>query len=140
MPLLSTIQNSVSYPDKDTFCWNSKVSFRISDIWESVRPRKLKVTWYRIIWFRGHLPRASFLYWLAVLNRLVTKDILSQWRQLPHLLCDFCGMEDETRDHFFSCLVTDQIWYALLTLLGFSCNVRDWTYEFDWILHHRKGR
>lgn len=42
-----------------------------------------------------------------------TKETISHWKQLPHLSCEFCGSDTDSRDHIlFSCPAIKQAWHS----------------------------
>ncbi|XP_062074820.1 uncharacterized protein LOC133778814 [Humulus lupulus] len=63
-----------------------------------------KVTWYREVWNRYNVPKHSFITWLAIQNRLQTKDRLVSFHISQDSTCIFCGENAETVTHlFFEC-------------------------------------
>ncbi|GJS94369.1 reverse transcriptase domain, reverse transcriptase zinc-binding domain protein [Tanacetum coccineum] len=48
--------------------------FSISQVWSSIRPRDVKVTWYDMVWFASGIPRHAFTLWLIVKYKLKMQD------------------------------------------------------------------
>ncbi|KAF7123354.1 hypothetical protein RHSIM_Rhsim12G0194400 [Rhododendron simsii] len=53
------------------------------------------------VWFSKNVPRWSFITWLAVLERLSTKDQLFRWVVVDSQVCDLCGIREESHRHLF---------------------------------------
>ncbi|KAE8690667.1 putative aldo-keto reductase 2-like [Hibiscus syriacus] len=51
-------------------------------IWDSIRERKDKVDWHRLIWFPAHVPKFSLIMWMSILDRLPTKDRLARFEMV----------------------------------------------------------
>ncbi|KAL8171235.1 hypothetical protein V2J09_023039 [Rumex salicifolius] len=47
-------------------------------------------------------PKCSFISWLAVHNRLPTKDRLQSWLQVEDITCVFCNHQLENCPHLFN--------------------------------------
>lgn len=41
-------------------------TFSVSRAWEDIRNRSTQVPWYRVVWFKGKVPRHALILWLAV--------------------------------------------------------------------------
>lgn len=78
--------------------------YSIAKMYSCLRPQVPKVEWRRVICNNSASPRSLFITWLAVQNRLSTKDRMILW----HLQCDptcvLCQKENENVQHlFFQC-------------------------------------
>ncbi|XP_039066509.1 uncharacterized protein LOC120212171 [Hibiscus syriacus] len=49
---------------------------KIKDLWENIRVHRDKVFWHKVIWFPLHIPKLSIISWMAILDRLPTRDRL----------------------------------------------------------------
>ena len=58
-----------------------------------------KVNWRRIICNNKSYPKAIFITWLALHDRLATKSRLYSWGIIPDKQCVLCDNADETRSH-----------------------------------------
>lgn len=69
------------------------------------------VTWYSSVWFKDHIPKHAFTYWLAVQNRLTTRDRIRSWGVSVPEECLLCSSSAESRGHlFFSCAYSQAVW------------------------------
>ncbi|KAM6574463.1 hypothetical protein CsatA_022790 [Cannabis sativa] len=68
-----------------------------------------RVTWSNEVWSRLNIPKHSFLTWLAMLNRLKTKDRLYRFKVTDSNTCPCCNNAEENVDHlFFKCQFSQQ--------------------------------
>ncbi|KAM6543686.1 hypothetical protein CsatB_008133 [Cannabis sativa] len=83
-----------------------------------------KVSWCNEVWSRLNTPKHSFVLWLAMMNRLKTKDRLYKHGVIETDNCILCNAAVETTDHLFFCCVFAT---ASLTqvLCWFSWNTRE---------------
>ena len=57
-----------------TVWWDTKCgTFRFTKTWEMIREKHSCINWWKSIWFPGHIPKHSFISWLAIKNRLLTR-------------------------------------------------------------------
>lgn len=106
-------------------------SFHLGSTWLHLIQPRPKVTWHSLIWFKGMIPRYSFICWLAILNRLSTKD--RQHRFNPDILpkCVLCGLE-ESRDHlFFACSFSSHVWSNITGILSQQA-IFIWDQHIQW--------
>ena len=114
--LLSTMNLPSPPMDDDEFLWrgqsdNFVPKFSPKVTWNMVREHAPVVPWCSLVWFKQHIPRCSFVLWMAVLARLPTRDRLSSWRMAVPRTCVFCPAGDETHDHlFFQCPFSPRVW------------------------------
>ncbi|XP_019085551.1 PREDICTED: uncharacterized protein LOC109126452 [Camelina sativa] len=126
---------------RDTFLWrnasgNFLPSFSSKETWEQLRVHNPLVPWSEVIWFKEHVPRYSFIAWLAMLNRLPTRDRLRRWGMNIPATCVLCSNGEEDHNHlFFECSFSSGLWTFFAekfppnppaTLAAAS----------SWILHH----
>ncbi|XP_074278584.1 uncharacterized protein LOC141602176 [Silene latifolia] len=76
-----------------------------------------KVQWFSYVWNRVALPRVTFVNWLFINQRLLTKDRMGRFGILTDGLCFLCGIADESKAHLFfecgfsrRCLSLIQMW------------------------------
>lgn len=63
-----------------------------------------------MLWHSWHVPRFSFILWLAIRGRLRTMDRYHNSIDSP-LTCYLCNEQNESHDHlFFSCKYSNHIW------------------------------
>uniref|UniRef100_A0A1J3HF68 Reverse transcriptase zinc-binding domain-containing protein n=2 Tax=Noccaea caerulescens TaxID=107243 RepID=A0A1J3HF68_NOCCA len=113
---LSALDVSDSSPD--VFLWKNSHdlppgNFSAAKTWKSLYPPLPLVSWHNSVWYKEHIPKHAFILWLAVQNRLVTRDRLRSWGLNVSEVCLLCGAAAETRDHlFFNCLYSEAVWSA----------------------------
>ncbi|CAN1336996.1 hypothetical protein LINPERPRIM_LOCUS37405, partial [Linum perenne] len=61
--------------------WNGKLmlKFSVSKVWDTLRAREDNVNWSDLIWKTPCIPKHCLISWLAVKNRLITKEMMSHW-------------------------------------------------------------
>nr|TKS06527.1 hypothetical protein D5086_0000121650 [Populus alba] len=122
--------------------WNAQVSTIIQDgQWHfprdvpAIQPTLNSIHFYpnptskdTYTW-KGHIPRHSFILWLACLGRLHTMDRLSAAGIIQNASCILCGLQTETHEHlFFNYTTSRQVWQTVNTVATIywpSCNWSD---------------
>lgn len=70
-----------------------------SGIWNGIRSKEEKVPRSKLLWFPFHIPKYSIVAWMAILNRLPTKDRLLATGMQIDGSSNLCHAKMETRDH-----------------------------------------
>ncbi|CAN7125978.1 unnamed protein product, partial [Brassica rapa subsp. narinosa] len=105
-------------------------TFSSRKTWSIIRERQPIRGWHKEVWFKGHIPKHAFTMWIAVLDRLPTRNRLASWGMLTPISCCLCSSSDESRDHIFvECDYTKELWRQMLIKLS------DTTRTFDSWLH-----
>ncbi|XP_039071287.1 uncharacterized protein LOC120218420 [Hibiscus syriacus] len=78
---------------------NAGVS-KTKKIWDEIREKHNKVPWHNVVWFPLHIPKASVITCMAILDRLPTRARLSRMGISTDGLFVLCKEEIETRNHF----------------------------------------
>ncbi|KAJ6287991.1 hypothetical protein OIU78_026695 [Salix suchowensis] len=82
----------------------------IQSAWEQARVRRPQNGGMKLIWHKWHIPRHSFVLWLASRGRLRTMDRLHN-QQLPQAPCMLCHSHVEDHNHlFFRCSYSAEVW------------------------------
>jgi len=69
------------------------------------------VDWSKAIWFKGRVPKHTFIFWVNMRHMLHTRDKLISWRLSVPSVCLLCNSQDETRQHFsFYCEFAREVW------------------------------
>ncbi|XP_050236725.1 uncharacterized protein LOC126686631 [Mercurialis annua] len=90
---------------------------------------------------KRNVPRYSFTTWLALKNKLNTRDKLHKWGTIPDDKCCFCNQESETTRHlFFSCPFSYEVWKKVLAYLGFNRNPDNWNREVSFFTRRGRGK
>ncbi|XP_056695389.1 uncharacterized protein [Spinacia oleracea] len=104
--------------------------FRIQKMYKFLHPVGAQVGWKRLICNTHASPKSTFIMWLAVQNRLATKDILIRWQLNIDDTCGLYQLESESLEHlFFSCSYSKEIWRQVLLYLGVTRIVLPWQEE-----------
>ncbi|KAJ6684342.1 RETROTRANSPOSON UNCLASSIFIED-LIKE PROTEIN [Salix viminalis] len=98
--------------EEDQHLWKHHASgvFTVASTWEKLRDRKAINHLHGLLWYKGHLPRQSFILWLATQNRLHTLDRLARMGITIDKNCKLCNSEEETHCHlFFQCIYSKSV-------------------------------
>jgi len=88
---------------------------------------------HQLLWFAGHIPRHSFILWLACLGRLRTMDCLSSAGIIQNATCIFCGLQTETHEHlFFICTTSRQVWETVTARENIYWPCCNWSNLLQW--------
>ncbi|KAL9281304.1 putative reverse transcriptase zinc-binding domain-containing protein [Arabidopsis thaliana] len=61
------------------------------ETWEQLRNHSPLLPWNKVIWFKEAIPKFSFITWVAMKERLPTRDRLLSWGLSVSLLCVLCS-------------------------------------------------
>ncbi|XP_039017978.1 uncharacterized protein LOC120149160 [Hibiscus syriacus] len=110
-------------------------------IWDRIRERKDKVIWHRLIWFPAHVPKYSLITWMAILDRLSTKDRLARFGVMTDLGCRLCGAGLESRNHLFlECSYSKAVWDSILHACRLQQQDSSWDDLLGWMACNWKGK
>ncbi|XP_057540529.1 uncharacterized protein LOC130818358 [Amaranthus tricolor] len=77
------------------------------------------VDWTGFVWNRSSIPKARFILWFAVNERLKSRDKLAALGLIPTDAYPVCGLISESHSHmFFACNYSFQCLRDILTWLG----------------------
>ncbi|XP_056688846.1 uncharacterized protein [Spinacia oleracea] len=103
-----------------------------------ILPAAVKVYWASAVWCRLGQAKHRFITWLAVLERLNTKDRLRQFGLSMDDLCLLCGAATENHNHlFFGCHFSYQCWSHIASFLHISLTKCSLPQLIRWI--HRRN-
>lgn len=120
-----------------SFIFHNKFSIRL--MYHHLRPQGTRVPWCRIIYNNQGSPKSKFISWLALNNRLYTRDRMIKWKLNCDPHCAFCSVHMESVQHlFFQCNYSQQIWQGLMSILGINNPACQWTLVVEWI--QKQGR
>ena len=123
--------------DEDTVIWSLSRDgmFSIKSVWNEWRVKKPKVFWAQLIWFPAHIPRVSMIVWVAIWNRLNTREKLMKIGVGSDSKCGLCQSETESHDHlFFNCPYSSRVWRVLKNKCNVSWGDRPWN---EWVMFQR---
>ena len=71
----------IDFAEKDTPIWipSKSGSYSYAETLEAIREKEAEVSWWRLIWYSKAIPKHAFIGWLAMLNRLSTKERMLKW-------------------------------------------------------------
>jgi hypothetical protein len=118
--ILHATWNSIIFHPKihteDQCVWKGHSSgiFTIALAWELLRERRPITNMHHLLWYPGHIPRQSFILWLACLGRLQTMDRLNSVGIIENNICILCSHHAETHENlFFKCTTSLLIWQTV---------------------------
>jgi hypothetical protein len=136
---LSLIQ--IKESDKAVWSLTTAGNFNCAATWKHLRSKQIEVPWWKLIWFQGAIPKHCFIGWLAMKDRLTTKDRLLLWGINVDLVCQFCRQYMEDRNHlFFKCSFSSRIWKYIMGLCLASSAPDNWDLLLECGIKNLKGR
>ncbi|KAL6978569.1 hypothetical protein U1Q18_052644 [Sarracenia purpurea var. burkii] len=142
---LIELKNSVDFfpnackEDKITWLPSGDV-FSIRSAYDAFRPQNQKPWWLKLVRFKVHIPRISFILWLTIKGRLSTGDRIRVFGGEGDFGCSLCSEKVETKDHlFFSCLYSHSIWTSVLRRLDKAHVENSFEAWAKWVLEGAKG-
>lgn len=88
----------------DFITWNGvrKNNVSTSTIWQSFRNSSSSVPWFLSVWNSASIPKCSFIFWLAIKNRLLTRDRMLAFGMRTEAGCLLCNTGLESVSHIFT--------------------------------------
>ncbi|XP_075101608.1 uncharacterized protein LOC142177046 [Nicotiana tabacum] len=116
-------------------------TYTIRTIYNQLRGEFPKASWRRLIYNNKGCPKWIFIFYLALQERLYTKDRFSKWGIQVNQTCPLCDHEMEDHQHlFFTCKYSTDIWGKLLAWQGIARQVYGWEEEVEWATKHVTGK
>ena len=122
--------------------WSASSSgkFSYAATWNELRSKGNEVSWWKLLWFSLNIPRYSFIGWLAMHNKLPTRERMLKWGFTVDGNCVFCRNSLETRNHiFFECSFSKRLWRKIMALCLVSDPCFCWEDLLEWGVVHLKG-
>ncbi|XP_021857904.1 uncharacterized protein [Spinacia oleracea] len=108
--------------------------FRICKAYQFLKPEASTVRWKTIICNSQASPKSTFIVWLAIQNRLTTKDRLLSWNLNINGTCVLCHKCPENVAHlFFDCEYSAEIWDKVIQTCGVHRVTQNWTEIIEWV-------
>lgn len=110
----------VNSPNEDNFMWLNSLAdqpseFSVSKFFRTLNPDPPAIPWHKVVWFKKRIPRHSFITWLAMRDRMVTRDSLISWGMDVSPSCLLCGTRAESVKHiFFECDYSLRVWNDIM--------------------------
>ncbi|CAI8604644.1 unnamed protein product [Vicia faba] len=90
--------------------------------------------WAETVWARSNIPKHSFMYWMAIQDRLKTRSMLKKMGILDTEDCLLCGMHEENIRHlFFDCVYSRKCLEQVKNWLGWQANINNLPSASRWI-------
>lgn len=113
----------INSSEPDYYLWRNSVIdppsvFSTSKTWISLNPPPPLVPWHKAVWFSQKIPKHSFIVWLLLKGRMLTRDRLRSWGLVVPVECLLCGHAAETTLHlYFDCPFSSAVWRVMLSNL-----------------------
>lgn len=89
--------------------WLGKPNYQIQDIYNHQLESSPQVRWEKIVWNQASIPRELFVFWLAMISSLQTRDKLVHMGVIGENVCLMYHAALEFIDHiFFKCAFSFQ--------------------------------
>ena len=99
--------------------WVQHSKCTICDVYKAQPTQDASVSQTSFLWNRASIPKARFVLWLALQNKLKTKDKLCQIGVVEDNICPMCGLTAETVEHmFFKCTFSSKCLAEVSSQLG----------------------
>ncbi|CAA7059768.1 unnamed protein product [Microthlaspi erraticum] len=111
---------------QDVFRWKSSPTadpgdFSSTKTWDFLHPTGPPLIWTKPVWFKERIPRHTFILWLVIKDRLVTRDRLRSWGLDVPSSCLLCDSAPETKHHLLNdCAYSKEIWTVFFRRSGLS--------------------
>ncbi|KAE8697669.1 hypothetical protein F3Y22_tig00110610pilonHSYRG00044 [Hibiscus syriacus] len=110
-------------------------------IWEEIRVKRDKVPCHKLIWFPLHILKFSIITWLAILDRLPTRERLIRMGITTVGSCVLCNDALESRNHLFAdCAMAASLWKEILNLTHLAKYPMSWDNMLAWASTTWKGK
>ncbi|GFS36470.1 chlorophyll A/B-binding protein 2 [Actinidia rufa] len=118
--------------------WVDRGSFNVKACYEFFRNKGGKPCWTKVVGHRSIMPKHSFILWLSLKERLLTRDKLSD--HIEDTACVLCGFPVESLSHlFFQYQIAKQVWTEIKAWLGFNRELSTIKVEVKWTFKEARG-
>ncbi|XP_049414575.1 uncharacterized protein LOC125877274 [Solanum stenotomum] len=115
--------------------------FSVKKMYIRMRGEFPKVEWRRFICNNAAPPRWTFILYLALNERLQTRERLAAWGIVDDLRCVLCSSGMDSSEHlFFVCKYSATLWRKILQWMHIDRQVLGWKEKITWALRHFKGK
>ncbi|XP_019238573.1 PREDICTED: uncharacterized protein LOC109218656 [Nicotiana attenuata] len=111
-------------------------------IYEQLLPSYPKVPWKCVMYKNDARPKAKFIMWLQLQDKLLTTHRLAKWGIVVDLECVMCHTQPESGNHLFmECDFTKVVWNRILLWLQKQAGpITGWDQHVAWIIQNAKRR
>ena len=118
--------------------WSTLGKFNTKACYDFFRSKGPNICWTKLAWHHSLMPKHSFILWLGLKERLLTRDKLID--QIEDTSCSLCNSPVESLNHlFFQCPVANQVWAEIKSWLGFSRALTTLKAAAKWIIKEARG-
>jgi len=118
--------------------WYNGSLFNLKAAYDFLRDKGPYKFWTQIVWHPCLVPKHSFILWLAVRSRLLTRDRLLFLES--NRACPFCNREEESAGHlFFLCPFTASVWTHVKAWAGISRAMTTLSSAIKWLIKEARG-
>ncbi|PSS30620.1 Ribonuclease H protein [Actinidia chinensis var. chinensis] len=118
--------------------WTANGDLHSKLAYDYFKPKANKLKWPAVIWSNYTTPKHAFILWLAMKERLLTKDRLPD--PGADQTCSLCRTENETTEHlFFQCNFVRQIWSPIKSWMGFRRTLSTLKAAVKWSIKEARG-
>ncbi|KAH0717117.1 hypothetical protein KY285_013148 [Solanum tuberosum] len=104
--------------------------FSIKQVYQLMKGEYPKVEWRKLICNTNACPKWSFILFLTLHGRLLTKERLLNWGSVENTKCILCDVESENIEHlFFNCSYSGQVWQKVLRWQAIQRQASGWHEE-----------
>ncbi|GFY97543.1 hypothetical protein Acr_12g0000840 [Actinidia rufa] len=118
--------------------WVEQESFNVKKAYDFFRSNGAKPCWTKVVWHRSIMPKHSFIFWLCMKEKLLTRDKLIAY--IHDTSCGLCGFSCESQNHlYFQCPIVRQIWSEIKVWLGFTRELNTLKAAVKWTIKKARG-
>uniref|UniRef100_A0A803PQL5 Reverse transcriptase domain-containing protein n=1 Tax=Cannabis sativa TaxID=3483 RepID=A0A803PQL5_CANSA len=119
----------------------SLLQYTIADGYKMLQQQEQICHWSKEAWGRLNVPKHSFMLWIAMLDRLKTKERLQRFQLVNDDECVLCRTTTETSQHlFFSCNFSHQGLQQVKRWLGWNMVTSSLKNIIRWIERAKIGK
>jgi hypothetical protein len=102
--------------------------------WNSIRPVRDKVEWWKLVWHKYAIPRFSFILWIVIHDAFYTQNKLRCYGVIQTIQCHLWGGDREDVDHlFFGFPFSHRIWFDLCSRCLVPFRHCFWVNTISWL-------
>ncbi|XP_057489421.1 uncharacterized protein LOC130775286 [Actinidia eriantha] len=118
--------------------WATNDEIKSKLAYDYFRQKKPKLAWPKMVWHKFITPKHSFMLWLGLKERLLTKDKLQGF--VEDQICPMCRTKTKSVNHiFFQCRVGGQIWDQIKAWLGITRAMQTLKAAVKWMIKEARG-
>lgn len=107
---LRRLLTALPISNTDKVLWEGNDNPSISSIWHTIRRTGTAPLWLSAVWNPFTIPKCGFFLWLALKNRLLTKEKMIQFGFNVNPICVLCHSSMESAEHIFTdCPYTNSV-------------------------------